>query len=349
MNSSIGNVHDTTIISGPNKKDGSDAVLQAKGPELSVVVPCYNEEETIDELHRRVMAIFQRRNDGSQSELVLVDDGSTDSTWRHILAMVGKDPRIVGVKLSRNHGHQKALSAGLALCRGKRILILDADLQDPPELLPKMMKLMDEGADIVYGKRGKREGESWFKLVSAALFYRIIGSLSEVQIPTDTGDFRLINRRVLDLLNTMPEQHRFIRGMLSWVGFKQIPLIYNREKRYAGQTKYPFRKMVQFALDAITGFSIVPLRLATYFGFLIGVFGLVFLAYTLYLWFVDAVVQGWTSLVTVVLVLGSVQLFVMGILGEYLGRLYMEAKGRPLFVIDEVARNVTQGSREIGK
>ncbi len=304
---------------------------------LSVVAPCYNEAASVQELYTRVSAA-SRSVVGSDYEIVLINDGSSDATWSAIRALVERDPRVVGVDLSRNHGHQLALSAGLTVCQGERILIIDADLQDPPELLPQMMAAMDEGAEVVYGQRTDRAGESWFKTWSASIFYRVLRHLADVNIPPDTGDFRLMSRRALEILNSMPEQHRFIRGMVSWIGLDQRPLLYERHARFAGATKYPLRKMVRFAIDAITGFSIRPLRMAVYFGMLFGLGGLATLIYILYGWATNQTVQGWTSLMTVILLLGSVQLFVTGVFGEYLGRLYLESKRRPLFVIREVAR-----------
>lgn len=316
------------------------ANLRAPAPpcRLSVVVPCYNEEDGLAELHRRVTEVC-RACVGEDYEFVLVNDGSRDGTWAQIAALAAKDPRIVGVSLSRNYGHQLALSAGLSICVGERILIIDADLQDPPELLPQMMRMMDDGADVVYGQRAVRHGETWFKTASASLFYRMLDRLVEIKIPLDTGDFRLMSRRALDVLNSMPEQHRFIRGMVSWIGLKQVPLLYKRDERFAGETKYPLKKMVRFAIDAITSFSIQPLRLASLFGFLFGLLGLLGTLYALGSWMLGHTVEGWTSVILVVLVLGSVQLFVAGVSGEYLGRLYMEAKRRPLFVIDQVLRH----------
>ena len=306
---------------------------------LSVVAPCFNEAEGLQELYRRVTAVC-RNVAGEAYEIVLVNDGSSDATWADIRALTARDAHVVGVNLSRNYGHQLALSAGLTVCRGVRVLVIDADLQDPPELLPQMMALMDQGADVVYGQRGERVGETWFKRTSAAMFYRVLHRMVDIDIPLDTGDFRLISRRALDILNDMPEQHRFIRGMVSWIGLTQVPIVYKRQERFAGETKYPLRKMIRFALDAITGFSIRPLRVAIYMGALFGLGGLLVLGYTLYGWLSHETVEGWTSLMAVVLVLGSVQLLVVGVLGEYLGRLYLESKRRPLFVIDEI---VTHG------
>jgi dolichol-phosphate mannosyltransferase len=240
----------------------------------------------------------------------------------------------VVINLSRNHGHQLALTAGLTFARGERILVIDADLQDPPELLPEMMRLMDEGAEVVYGQRRRRQGETRFKTLTAKLFYRLLEYLTDVRVPTDTGDFRLMSRRSLDILNSMPEQSRFVRGMVSWIGLNQVPLLYDREPRFAGQTKYPLLKMVRFALDAVTGFSIVPLRVASILGMVMGATSVVMLSYTLGSWAFGRTVEGWTSLTTIVLTASSVQLLVLGILGEYVGRLYMQSKGRPLFIVD---------------
>lgn len=307
----------------------------SSSPILSVVSPCYNEEESLGELHRRVSAVC-RDTVGESYEIVLVNDGSRDRTWAMMAQMAARDPHVVAVNLSRNHGHQLALSAGLSVCRGQRILVIDADLQDPPELLPQMMARMDAGAEIVYGQRVSRDGETRFKKVTAAAFYRLLAHLAEISIPVDTGDFRLMSRRALDVLNAMPENFRFIRGMVSWIGFRQEALPYERAARFAGQTKYPFTKMLRFALDAITGFSVRPLRLASYLGFGFGFAGLLMLFYVFGSWLNGDTVQGWASLGAIVLLLGSTQLVVAGVMGEYLGRLYMESKRRPLFIIHEV-------------
>jgi polyisoprenyl-phosphate glycosyltransferase len=302
---------------------------------LSIVVPCFNEAEGLAELHRRVSAVCNEVVDEAY-ELILINDGSTDDTWRHMEALCSQDKQVVALNLSRNHGHQLALSAGLKMCCGDRILILDADLQDPPELLPKMMACLDAGCDVAYGQRTSRDGETWFKKTSASAFYRVLGKMIEIEIPPDTGDFRLMTRRALDVLNEMPEHHRFIRGMVSWIGLRQEAIPYAREARFAGETKYPLSKMIRFALDAVTGFSIGPLRLASYLGFYFGIATLILLAYVLFAYFLGRTVEGWTSLAVIVLALGSVQLFVTGVMGEYLGRLYIEAKRRPLYVIQEV-------------
>jgi polyisoprenyl-phosphate glycosyltransferase len=305
---------------------------------LSAVVPCFNEEAGLLELYPRLSRAC-REAVGDDYEIVLVDDGSTDGTWAGIRKLTERDPHIVGVMLSRNHGHQLALTAGLSVCRGERVLILDADLQDPPELVGEMLALVDsEGADVVYGQRLSREGETWHKKATASLFYRLLGKLTELPIPADTGDFRLMTRRALLVLQSMPEQHRFIRGMVSWIGFRQVPFHYNRAQRFAGETKYPMRQMIRLAVDAITGFSMQPLRLSLHFAIVLGLLSAVLLVYTLVSWLYFDAVAGWTSLMAVVLILGSAQMLFLGIIGEYLGRLYMQSKHRPLFVIAGIAR-----------
>ena len=243
---------------------------------------------------------------------------------------------MVGVNLSRNHGHQLALTAGLSVARGERILILDADLQDPPELLPQMMRALDEGADVAYGQRTLRVGETVFKRTTAAVFYRLLRRLTDVQIPSDTGDFRLMSRRVLELLKAMPESHRFLRGMVSWVGFRQVAVPYQRELRVTGSSSYPLRKMLRLAFDAITGFSTRPLRLASLLGLAFGALGALGVVITIVAWAMGVTVPGWASVVVILLTLGGIQLAVLGIIGEYLGRLYIEVKRRPLFIIDEI-------------
>jgi dolichol-phosphate mannosyltransferase len=302
---------------------------------LSVVVPCYNEEDGVRELHRRVTAVCHACV-GNAYELVLVNDGSSDATWKLMCELSEHDKNVVAVNLSRNHGHQLALSAGLQMCRGERIFVIDADLQDPPELLRKMMERMDDGCDVVFGQRIKREGETAFKKASAFAFYRLLNSMVDIDIPRDTGDFRLMSRRAVDILNGMPEHHRFIRGMVSWIGLRQEALLYERAARFAGESKYPLAKMIRFAVDAITGFSVRPLRLASYLGFCFGIATLLLLAYVMGHYFLGHTVEGWTSLAVIILALGSVQLFVAGVMGEYLGRLYIESKQRPLFIIQEV-------------
>jgi polyisoprenyl-phosphate glycosyltransferase len=305
-------------------------------PRLSIVAPCYNEQAGLEEFHRR-MSAAAHDTVGSDYELILLNDGSTDRTWPILADLVRRDPHVVAVNLSRRHGHQLAITAGLYTCRGERILTIDADLQDPPELLGEMWRLMrDAEADVVYGLRRERAGESALKRGTAALFYRLMRRVGYADLPVDAGDFRLMTRRVLDILNSMPEQHRFIRGMVSWIGLRQVPLAYDRAARQSGTSNYPLARMVGLAFDALTSFSIMPLRIASILGLALGVLSLLMLGYTLGSWVSGHVVEGWTSLLTVVLILGSTQLILFGLLGEYVGRLYLEAKRRPLFVIDQV-------------
>lgn len=312
---------------------------------LSIVIPCYNEEACLDELHRRVTAVATAQASGDY-ELILINDGSKDSTWAMMQKLAATDPHLVAINLSRNHGHQLALTAGLDLARGKNILILDADLQDPPELLPDMMTLMDsEAADVVYAVRRAREGESMGKKLSAAVFYRLLAALTDTNIPLDTGDFRLISRRALDTFLAMPEQARFIRGMVAWVGFRQVPLVYDRAERHAGETHYPLSKMIKLALDAITGFSTTPLRLASHAGLILILLAIPIMIYSIVAALMGSTVAGWASLMFVIVGIGAVQMFVLGMIGEYLGRLYMEAKQRPLYIIADVIGTAGAGNR----
>ncbi len=302
--------------------------------DLSIVVPCYNEEESVGELLRRVRAVLATLPTLS-CEIVLVDDGSQDRTWSLIEAATTSSSDVVGVALTRNHGHQLALTAGLAVTKGDRVLVLDADLQDPPELLAGMMAVMDRGADVVYGQRIARKGETVFKRLTSRWFYRLLNSLTDISIPLDAGDFRLMNRRVVDILNSMPESQRFVRGLVSWIGLNQVPLPYERDERFAGETKYPFKTMLRLAVDALTGFSIQPLRVASYFGLAFGLLGALCMLYVLFSWLYGNSIRGWTSLISIVLIIGSAQLIVLGTIGEYIGRLYIESKHRPLYLIRE--------------
>jgi len=305
---------------------------------VSIVVPCYNEQEGLDELHRRIYETCKDIS-GWDYELILVDDGSKDTTRSIIEALSRLNDKVTGVFLSRNHGHQLALTAGLSMARGDRIFILDADLQDPPELLHDMMAVMDDGADVVYGQRRKRKGETAFKKLSAWAFYRGLNLLSEVDIPPDTGDFRLMSRKALDELNKMEERYRFIRGMVSWIGLRQEPFLYDRDARYAGETHYPLRKMIRFSLDAVTSFSIRPLKIAILGGFAMAALSALCIAYVVIGTMVGKTVPGWSSIIAAILFCSSVQLIMLGIIGEYLGRLYMESKNRPLFIIEDVVNS----------
>ena len=304
---------------------------------LSIVVPCFNEQACLTELHLRLSGAA-RVAVGENYELVLVNDGSRDGSWTMMQRLAAEDAHVVAVNLSRNHGHQLALTAGLDLCRGDKILIIDADLQDPPELLSAMMHTMrEQEADVVYGVRKSRVGETVFKRATAHGFYRLLSRATEVHIPLDAGDFRLMSRRALDALLAMPEQARFIRGMVAWIGFKQVPFAYDRAERFAGETKYPFRKMMRFAFDALTGFSSAPLKLASHAGLWLSLGSLLLILYIAYAWLAGQSIQGWTSLMLVVVVLGAIQMFVLALMGEYIGRLYNEAKRRPLYIVQEVA------------
>jgi dolichol-phosphate mannosyltransferase len=286
---------------------------------------------------------------GEDFELVLVNDGSRDGSWALMRRLAAEDPHVVAVNLSRNHGHQLALTAGLDLCRGDAILIIDADLQDPPELLAPMLAAMrEQQADVVYGVRKSRAGETAFKRATAHGFYRLLSRATEVDIPLDAGDFRLMSRRALDALLAMPEQARFIRGMVAWIGFRQVPFAYDRAERFAGETKYPLKKMMRFAFDALTGFSSAPLKLASHAGLWLSFGSLLLIVYIAYAWISGRSIQGWTSLMLIVVILGAIQMFVLALMGEYIGRLYNEAKRRPLYIIQEVAGGGERGSARLG-
>lgn len=300
----------------------------------SIVAPIYNEKDNLSELHRRITEVME--SSGEPWELILVDDGSTDGSTEIIRAMAKEDKHIRPVIFARNFGHQIAITAGWDYARGAAIVIIDADLQDPPEVILEMAKKWKEGNEVVYAVRAEREGESLFKLWTAALFYRIIYRITDVKIPLDTGDFRLMDRKVVDVLKQMPERHRFPRGMSAWVGFKQVGVQYKRAARHAGETKYPFRKMFRLALNAITSFSYFPLQVATFFGFLSAGVAIIAIPVVAALRLAGShFFQGQTTTLISVLFLGGVQLISLGILGEYVGRLYDEAKGRPLYIVRE--------------
>jgi glycosyltransferase involved in cell wall biosynthesis len=316
-------------------------------PALSVVVPCYNEESCLDILHARISSAA-RAAVGEDYEIVLINDGSKDGSWAAMQRLAAIDPHLVAINLSRNHGHQLALTAGLDLCAGAQILIIDADLQDPPELLADMRATMAaQDADVVYAVRRKREGETLFKKLTAAVFYRMLDRLTDTPIPLDTGDFRLMSRRALDAFLSLPEQARFIRGMVAWIGFRQVPFAYDRAERHAGETNYPLAKMIRLAFDAVTGFSTAPLRFASHAGLALTGLSLLLFVYIAVGFFSGSAVQGWTSTMLIVVLLGAVQMFVLGMIGEYLGRLYVESKRRPLYLVSDVAGPV-QGKATLG-
>jgi dolichol-phosphate mannosyltransferase len=303
----------------------------------SIIAPIYNEFDNLPELYRRVKQVMD--STGETWELILVDDGSSDHSTDRICELAEKDPAIRPVIFARNFGHQIAVTAGLDYARGEAVVIIDADLQDPPEVILELAKKWKEGYEVVYAVRAERQGESWFKLLTASLFYRLIYRITDVKIPMDTGDFRLIDRKVVDVMNNMREKHRFLRGMGAWVGFRQIGVEYKREARFSGETKYPFKKMLKLALNAITGFSYFPLQVATYFGFVSA--GIAILT-------IPVVVigrlngtqafYGQATTLIAVLFLGGVQLISLGVLGEYIGRIYDEVKGRPLYIVREAPR-----------
>lgn len=316
-------------------------------PTISIVAPVYNEEEVLPELYRRVSAVMDATEESW--ELILVNDGSRDRSAEVIAALHEQDPRVRGVSFSRNFGFQVAVTAGLDHAAGKAIILTDADLQDPPEIFPAMIARWREGYDVVYGVRTRREGETWFKLWTAKMFYRIIYRITSINIPLDTGDFRLIDRRVVDAIRRMPERNRFLRGMVPWVGYRQIGIEYERQARYAGESKFDsVRKMLPFAVDAITSFSYFPLQLATYLGFIVaGIAALaIVLVVMLRLFGPETPLVGQATTLVTVLFLGGVQLISLGIIGEYLGRIYDEVKGRPLYLVDETwgfeTREITQ-------
>jgi dolichol-phosphate mannosyltransferase len=278
---------------------------------------------------------------GDTWELVLVDDGSLDGSGDLILELSKKDPRVRPVVFARNFGHQIAVTAGLDYSRGQAVVIIDSDLQDPPEVVLLMIDKWREGYEVVYGVRTDREGESWFKLMTASLFYRLIYRITDVNIPLDTGDFRLLDRKVVDVMNQMRERHRFLRGMSSWIGFRQTGVEYRRAARFAGETKYPLRKMMKFASDAITGFSYLPLQLATYLGFISAGISILAIPIVIYLRFSGSeAFFGQATTLIAVLFLGGIQLISLGILGEYLGRLYDQAKGRPLYIVRDAPEDL---------
>ncbi len=315
---------------------------------LSIVVPCFNEEECLTALHERLSAAA-RKAAGDNYEIILVNDGSRDGSWTVMQRLADQDPRLIAVNLSRNHGHQLALTAGLDLSAGDTVLIIDADLQDPPELLPAMLETMRrDQADVVYGVRRSRRGETAFKRATAHGFYRLLSNATDVDIPLDTGDFRLMSRRALDAFLSMREQARFIRGMVAWIGFKQVPILYDRDERFAGETKYPLRKMVRFALDALTGFSSAPLKLASHAGLALSAGSVVIVLYILAAWLSGRSIPGWTSLMLVVVVLGAVQMFVLALMGEYIGRLYNESKRRPLYIVESIAGQSASHAPRLG-
>lgn len=292
----------------------------------------YNEEEVIEVTYRRLKAVLDTL--GETYEIVFVNDGSRDGTADIVRGLCALDRSVKLVDFSRNFGHQIAVTAGMDHSSGRTVVLIDADLQDPPELIADMVARWREGYDVVYGRRIERKGESWFKKMTAAMFYRLLRTMTSVNIPVDTGDFRLMDRKVCDALTSMRERSRFIRGMVSWAGFKQISVDYVREERFAGETKYPLRKMIRLSLDAMTSFSTKPLKIASVLGFVLSGIGFIYLFIVLYQrLFTDTTTQGWTSMIAISLLFHGITLSLLGVLGEYIGRTYEEAKGRPLYLV----------------
>ena len=303
-------------------------------PVLSVVVPCYRDTSGLEKLHVRLSAACA--SVASTYEVIYIDDGSPDDTWGTISKIARGDKHVLGVRLSRNHGHQLAVTAGLCYAKGQRVLIIDSDLQDPPELLPKMMSIMDSGVDNVYGQRQSRTGVPVWKKICYKAYYKLLSALAGCHIPPDTGDFRLISRRIVDIINEMPEHHRFLRGMISWVGFRQEPVFYRRDARQDGESGYTLAKLFAIAADGITSFSIKPLRAALLIGavFAILCFGGIVFGVIGFLRG-NVAVAGWTSLMVMVLMSSCLQFFMLGVIGEYIGRLFVQSKNRPLYLVME--------------
>jgi dolichol-phosphate mannosyltransferase len=315
---------------------GSEIKVNQAKPLISIVIPVFNEEEVLPELYRRTRQAMEGVD--ISWELILVDDGSRDRSAEIIAGLNQEDPRVKGLSFSRNFGFQEAVTAGLANASGDAVVLSDADLQDPPEVIPQMIARWQEGNDVVYGVRANREGETWFKKSTAKIFYRTIHRITSVDIPLDTGDFRLMDRRVVNAILRMPERSRFLRGMVPWVGFRQSGLPYQRQARFAGESKFnSVRQMLPFALDAITSFSYFPLQLATYLGFIVASISLIaiLVVISLRLFGRQQELTGQATTLVAVLFLGGVQLISLGIIGEYLGRIYDEVKGRPLYLVDK--------------
>ena len=313
-------------------------------PVYSIIAPAFNEELCLDTLYTRVSEVMDRT--GEAWELVLVDDGSSDKTSDIMHRLSEKDPRVRCIYFARNFGHQIAVTAGLDNALGDAAVIIDADLQDPPEVILQLIEKWKEGYEVVYAVRKERDGESWFKKKTASMFYRLIYKIADVKIPLDTGDFRLLDRKVIDVMNKMREHDRFLRGMSSWVGFKQIGVEYHRDARIAGQTKYPLKKMVKLALNAITGFSYVPLQLATYFGFIIAGLSIIAIPVIIILRLLGQELFGQATTLISTCFLGGVQLIFLGIIGEYLGRIYDEVRNRPLYVTREISQSVYDSTKQ---
>ncbi|HVA88963.1 MAG TPA: glycosyltransferase family 2 protein [Chloroflexota bacterium] len=323
-----------SALSFPEETDLPRPTAAPKRPVYSVVAPVYNEQETLPHFHARVVEAMEGL--GEPFELVLINDGSRDDSYKVMRELVEKDPRVRVINFSRNFGHQMAVSAGLDHARGDAVVIIDSDLQDPPEVIAELAAKWREGAEVVYAQRRKRPGETRFKLFTAAVFYRLISRITTMDLPRDTGDFRLLDRKVVDTLITMREHNRFMRGLSVWVGFRQEAVLYDRKERFAGKTNYPLLKMIRLSVDAITGFSYAPLQLATTIGFILAGISLVGVAIAVPVRIFGGGIQGQGTTLIVVLLLGGIQLIFLGIIGEYLGRIYDEVRDRPLYIIHDL-------------
>jgi glycosyltransferase involved in cell wall biosynthesis len=305
-------------------------------PTLSLVLPIYNEEEVIPELHKQLQEFLKELGADIDCEVLFVNDGSRDKSLDLLRDLVKQDKRYRLLSFSRNFGHQTAITAGVDHARGKAVVVMDADLQDPPSVVLEMVAKWKAGYDVVYGKRRNRAGETIFKKITAKIFYRVFAAMIPIEVPLDTGDFRLMSRRVVVALRELRETHRFVRGMVSWIGFKQTAVLYDRPGRFAGETKYPLRKMLRFAIDGITSFSVLPLRLATYLGVTMSILSVCYAIWAVIDHFVlKHTIPGWTTTVVLISILSSMQLLMIGILGEYVGRIYEEVKRRPLYIVGE--------------
>lgn len=314
-------------------------------PCLSIIVPIYNEEEGIPALYERLHSVCT--GFGVTYELLFVNDGSRDRSLTLLKELQAADPQVRVLSFSRNFGHQVAITAGMDHAQGEAVVVIDADLQDPPELIGQMLEKWREGYDVVYAVREKREGDTLFKRATAALFYRLLRKITNVDIPLDTGDFRLMSRRSIEAMKLFSERNRFVRGLVSWIGFKQTGITFVRAERYAGETKYPLKKMLRFAIDGIVSFSFVPLQLATFFGFVASALSFLGILWVVYMrLFTQETITGWASMMVIVMFLGGVQLLTLGIIGEYIGRMYDEIKRRPLYLIEE-ALGFSQDSKNL--
>lgn len=302
---------------------------------LSIVVPVFNEEEGIEEFHKRTTSLLDSLSE-LRGEVIYVDDGSSDNTYDILLGLAGADSRVKLVKLSRNFGHQVAITAGIDVALGDAVVVIDSDLQDPPEVIKDFIRKWREGYDVVYGVREKRAGETRFKILTAKLFYRILKSVSKTDIPEDVGDFRLMSKRATEHFRTLRERDRYVRGMVSWLGFKQVGVNYRRDERYAGITKYPLAKMIKFAFDGVTSFSSAPLKLATWLGYLASLLAFLYLCVVMIQKFMGYTVQGWATIMVGLLFFAGVQLICLGIVGEYIGRIFTEIKSRPLYIVEDI-------------